>query len=53
MAIIHVNFTNVKDEINEFVGQDLGNYGNGGDSSSIRHTQFINFYINNRSDHSK
>ena len=42
-------------EINEFVGQNLRNHGDGdGDgSSSIKRPKFINFFINNRSDYSE
>ena len=53
LEIIHVNFNNVKDEIDKFFGQYQGNYGNGDGRSSIRYLKSINFTINNRSDYSE
>ena len=45
----HVNFDNVKNENDEFDGQDLDNHGNGNDSSSTKRLKFISFFVNNRS----
>ena len=53
LKIIYVNFNNVKNEINESIGQDPGNHSNSNGSSSIRRPQFISFFVNNRSGHSK
>ena len=49
--MIHVDFNNVKDEIDEFVSQDPDNIGNGNNSSSIRYLKFISFFVNNRLGH--
>lgn len=51
--MIHIDFDNVKDEIDEFVSWNLGNYGDGNGSGGTRHLIFINFSINNRLGHSK
>lgn len=53
LEMINVNFDNVKDEINKFVGQDLGNHGNGNNSSSTKYFKFINFFVNQKSGHFK
>ena len=49
--MIHVNFNNVKEEIDKFGGQDLGDHGNGNGSNSTRRPKFISFFVNNRSSH--
>ena len=48
LEIIYVDFNNVKDEIDKYVGQDPGNYSNGNGSSSIRGLTFISFFVKNR-----
>ena len=41
----------MKDKINKFVGQNLGNHSDGNGSSSTKRLKFISFSINNRSSH--
>ena len=53
LEIIHINLNNLKEEINEFVGQDPGNYGNSNGSSSTKYFKFISFFVNNRSGYSE
>ena len=48
--MIHVDFNNIKDEIDDFIGQDQGDHGNGDSSKCLK---FISFFFNNRSGHSE
>ena len=49
--MIYVNFNNIKDEIDKYVGHNLGNHGNGNESSNIRLLKHINFFVINRSNY--
>ena len=51
--MIYVTFDNVKDEIDKFVDQDLGNNGNNNGNSNSKYPKFISFSINNRTGYSK
>ena len=51
--MIHVDFNNVKDGINESVGQEPGNHSISNGRNSTRYLKFIRFFVNNRSDHFK
>ena len=51
LEIIYINFNNMKDEIDEFVGRDPSNYGNANSKGSIRRLKFVKFFINDRSDY--
>ena len=49
--MIHVNFDNMKGEIDKSVGQDPGNNGDGNGSSNTRRLKLIGFFVNNRIGH--
>lgn len=51
LKMIHINFYNMKDEIDEFVSRYSGNHGNSNGSRSTRRFKFISFSVNNRSGH--
>lgn len=46
--MIYIHFNNVKDKIDQFIGQDLGNYGKHNSSSSTKRPKFISLSVNNR-----
>ena len=48
LKMIHIDFDNVKYEIDKLVGQNPGNYGIGNGNSSTRYFKFITFSLTNR-----
>ena len=53
LQIIYVNFNNVKDKIDEVVGQDPGNHSDDNGSSDNKCPEFVSFFDNNRSGYFK